>query len=60
MAEDTKSHSAFFGIDDAKKVGLGGRLRVEQWPIWRLYAKYLVLGPDVQVYEGRRASHVSF
>ena len=64
LIQDTKSHSAFFGIDDAKKVGLPvleADQRVEQWQtIWRLYAKYLVLGPDVQVYEGRRASHVSF
>ena len=65
LIEDTKSHSAFFGIDSARNVGLpvlDASQNSSQWErIWRLYAKYLALtmlgvGPT---YEGQRASHVA-
>lgn len=64
LIEDTKSHSAFFGIDNAKDVGLpvlDASQNGDQWQtIWRLYAKYfaLFLPGGARVYEGRRASHI--
>lgn len=62
LIQDTKSHSAFFGIDDAKRVGLpvlDADQRKDQWQaVWRLWTKYFVLGYGVSVYEGHRASHI--
>ena len=62
LIQDTKSHTAFFGINEAKRVGLpvlDADQNKDQWQAaWRLWAKYFVLGSGVAVYEGHRASHI--
>ena len=63
LIQGTKSHAAFFGIDDAKAVGLpvlDANHNGNQWQtLWRLYTKYVALGPGLRAYEGHRASYVS-
>ena len=57
-----KDHGAVFGAADAKRHGLPVEIvdpRSDQWKlIWRLYSKYVVLGPHVRIYEGQLASQV--
>lgn len=61
LIEKPKSHAAVFGAKDAAKAGLpvekldpGSR----QWQlVWRLWMKYLVLGP-ASIYEGEYSSQV--
>ena len=56
------SHAALFSADDGEKAGLtiikpdlGG----QQWQsLWRLWAKYFLMGKTKQIYEGRRVSHI--
>ena len=59
------THSALFGMQDAKAAGLPvieADLHSEQWQLlWRLWAKYYALGAvdgTTRFYEGRRASQV--
>lgn len=60
-----RSHSALFGMRDAKNAGLPvieADLQGDQWKmLWHLWAKYYTLGAvdgTTQFYEGRRASQV--
>jgi hypothetical protein len=60
LIELAKEHGAVFGAQDAVKAGLPVVIvnpQDDQWKlIWRLYAKYMVLGG--RVYEGERASQI--
>ena len=62
LIQNTKSHAAVFGIDDAKRAKLpvlDANENNSQWQaIWRLYMKYVALGPSLEAYEGSRVSHV--
>lgn len=57
-----KDHGAIFGATDAKKHGLPVESvdpQSDHWKlIWRLYAKYVMLGPGTRIYEGERASRI--
>ncbi len=60
-----KTHSALWGIHDAKAAGLPvveANLNSEQWQmIWRLWAKYYAIGASGETgmfYESQRVSHV--
>ena len=57
-----KDHGAVFGASDARKHGLPVEIvdpRGDQWKlIWRLYSKYVMLGPNVRIYEAQLASQV--
>lgn len=59
LIERPRSHSALFGVQDAKNAGLpveDADPRGEQWQmIWRLWTKYYALGTSI--YEGEKASH---
>lgn len=56
------SHAALFSADDGEKAGLSiikPDLGGQQWQsLWRLWAKYFLMGRTMQIYEGRRASHI--
>jgi hypothetical protein len=60
-----KEHSAVFSPEDAKRADLPVIIAdsaSEQWKlIWRLYAKYVVMGagPNFGLYEGEAASRFS-
>ena len=57
-----KDHGAIFGAADAAQHGLpveSVNPQSDQWKlIWRLYAKYVMLGPGTRIYEAERASRV--
>lgn len=60
-----KTHSALWGIHDAKAAGLPvveANLNSEQWQmLWRLWAKYYAIGASGETsmfYESQRVSHV--
>lgn len=66
LIQGARSHSAFFGIEEAKRFGLPvieATDRPEQWQAaWRLFGKYLIQltgGTSSYFYEGRRASQIS-
>jgi ClpP class serine protease len=62
LVEEKSSHGAIFSAEDAAELGLPV-VQVDpssrQWQLlWRLYTKYLALGPRHIIYEGRKASQV--
>lgn len=61
LIERPMSHAAIFGAVDAQAAGLPAETAdpaSEQWQmVWRLWTKYVALGPP-RIYEGERASRL--
>ncbi len=62
LIDETHSHGAVIGADDAIKFGLPVT-RLDpigaHWKnIWRLWTNYAILGEGARIYEGSRASQI--
>jgi membrane-bound ClpP family serine protease len=62
LIDAPRSHAAVFGAADASAAGLPITeldATGDHWhEIWRLWSRYAVLGPDLAIYEGERASQL--
>ncbi len=62
LITEPSSHAAVIGADDALAVGLPVEKldpASAQWQdLWRLWTRYVTLGPNMIIYEGARASQV--
>ena len=62
LIDRPQSHAALFSDDDALKAGLPVKKAVldsDSWRmLWRLWAKYFMLGPSKIIYENDRASQI--